>query len=53
MAHPKLYIPSAIKTAYALERFAARNGQQQFLTNHWFVELGTSEGPEGFQTDSK
>ena len=23
------------------------------LTIYWFVELGTSEGPEGFQTDFK
>ena len=34
-------------------RLAGRNDKKQFLTSYWFGEQGTSEGPEGFQTESK
>ena len=36
-----------------LSQFAVRNGKKQFLTDYWFVQQGTSEGPEGFLTDFK
>ena len=34
-------------------RFTVKNVKKQFLTCYWFVQYGTSEGPKGFQTDSK
>ena len=46
----KMKILSKIKCQ---SRFAVRNGKKQFLASYWFVEQGTSEGPEGFQADSK
>ena len=34
-------------------QFFVRNGKKYFLASYWFDKQGTSEGPQGFQTDSK
>ena len=50
---PKRAMYLGKKRAGCQSRFAVKNGKKQFLTCYWFVQYGTSEGPEGFQTDPK
>ena len=39
---------------YTLEPVCCKKQKKkQFLISYWFEEVGTPEGPEGFQTDSK
>ena len=34
-------------------QFNVKDGKKLIMNSYWFEKQGNSEGPEGFQTDSK